>query len=312
MDGEASLKHHQRLGCGTQCHERRTRSPKRSRMAPTVTDLFTRAGRCPGRQHVAAQGVALNQQGIALDSPFGLVLRNFTSSSTIATIPAYAELRCVSNFTFLRGASQPDEPVARAKQLGYTALAIADECSLAGIVRAHVAAKEHGLKLLVGAQFAIDWGAAASPAITPFVLTALGCNLQGYGNLCQFITKLRRACMRFGRASSGGAVTPQNLKGPRKRDAQTAGLMFPAALQLLHFFSNRHLPAPCGSRCGTLPGPCRARISRFRFSRRTPQRRSAPRETRPSAAGTSRRASTPRRSRLGFRRALGLSHQSPP
>src|SRR2546421_4056511 len=110
----------------------------------------------------------------------------------MATIPEYAELRCVSNFSFLKGASQPDELVARAKQLGYTALAIADECSLAGIVRAHVAAKEHGLKLLVGAQFAIDCGAAPTPTTTPFVLTVLACNLHGYGNLSQLITKLRR------------------------------------------------------------------------------------------------------------------------
>ena len=68
--------------------------------------------------------------------------------ATVPAVPDYAELRCVSNFTFLRGASQPEELVARAKQLGYTALAIADECSMAGIVRAHVAAKEQGLKLL--------------------------------------------------------------------------------------------------------------------------------------------------------------------
>ena len=112
-----------------------------------------------------------------------------------AVIPAYAELRCVSNFTFLRGASQPEELVARAKQLGYAALAIADECSMAGAVRAHVAAKEHGLRLLLGSQFQIEWGGddASSGDRTPFVLTVLACNLNGYGNLCQFITKLRRA-----------------------------------------------------------------------------------------------------------------------
>ena len=113
--------------------------------------------------------------------------------ATIPAIPDYAELRCVSNFTFLRGASQPEELVARAKQLGYTALAIADECSMAGIVRAHVAAKEHGLKLIVGAQFQVDWGLASSNATTPFTLTVLATNLHGYGNLCQFITKLRRS-----------------------------------------------------------------------------------------------------------------------
>ncbi|MBC7484879.1 MAG: PHP domain-containing protein, partial [Rhizobacter sp.] len=111
----------------------------------------------------------------------------------MASIPEYAELRCVSNFTFLRGASQPEELVERAKQLGYTALTIADECSMAGIVRAHVAAKEHDLKLLVGSQFLVEWGLAAAATTTPFVLTVLACNLHGYGNLCQFITKLRRS-----------------------------------------------------------------------------------------------------------------------
>ena len=111
----------------------------------------------------------------------------------MSTIPEYAELRSVSNFSFLRGASQPEELVERAKQLGYSALAIADECSLSGIVRAHVAAKKMGLKLLVGAQFAVDWGIATTARTTPFDLTVLACNLHGYGNLSQFITKLRRA-----------------------------------------------------------------------------------------------------------------------
>ena len=111
----------------------------------------------------------------------------------MAMIPEYAELRCVSNFSFLRGASQPEELVERAKQLGYAALALADECSMAGMVRAHVAAKRHELKLLVGSQFQVDWGAATSADSTPFVLTVLACNMNGYGNLCQFITKLRRS-----------------------------------------------------------------------------------------------------------------------
>ncbi len=65
----------------------------------------------------------------------------------------YAELHCLSNFTFLRGASRAAELVERAARLGYAALAITDECSVAGIVRAHVAAKEHGLELIVGAEF---------------------------------------------------------------------------------------------------------------------------------------------------------------
>ena len=70
--------------------------------------------------------------------------------------PSYAELHCLTNFSFLRGASHPEELVERAAQLGYAALAITDECSLAGVVRAHVAAKAHGLKLIVGAEVGIE------------------------------------------------------------------------------------------------------------------------------------------------------------
>jgi len=98
----------------------------------------------------------------------------------------YAELRALSNFSFLIGASHPSELVARAKELGYTALAIADECSLAGVVRAHVVAKEVGLKLLIGSQFRVQCS-------SPFTMVVLATNRQGYGNLCQFITDLRRA-----------------------------------------------------------------------------------------------------------------------
>ena len=65
----------------------------------------------------------------------------------------YAELHCLSNFTFLRGASHPHELVHRALALGYRALALTDECSVAGVVRAHMAAKERPLKLIVGAEF---------------------------------------------------------------------------------------------------------------------------------------------------------------
>src|SRR6478752_5727264 len=64
----------------------------------------------------------------------------------------YAELHCRTNFSFLEGASHPDELVKRAAELGYAALAITDRNSLAGVVRAHVAARETGLKLLIGAE----------------------------------------------------------------------------------------------------------------------------------------------------------------
>ena len=71
---------------------------------------------------------------------------------------AYAELHALSNFTFLRGASHPEELVETAAELGYRALAITDECSVSGIVRAHMAAKEGDLKLVIGAEFRFDTG----------------------------------------------------------------------------------------------------------------------------------------------------------
>ena len=105
-------------------------------------------------------------------------------------LPDYVELRCVSHFTFLRGASSPAELVERAQNLGYQALALTDECSMAGVVRAHVAAKAVGLPLLLGSQFRIQPHDAAE---APCVLVVLAQNLNGYGNLCAFITKLRRS-----------------------------------------------------------------------------------------------------------------------
>jgi error-prone DNA polymerase len=74
----------------------------------------------------------------------------------MACLPEYAELHCLSNFSFLRGASHPEELVERAAALGYTALALTDECSLAGAVRAHQAAKEHGFKLIHGTEIALE------------------------------------------------------------------------------------------------------------------------------------------------------------
>ncbi len=110
------------------------------------------------------------------------------------TVPAYAELHCLSNFSFQRGASQPEELVERAAALGYAALAITDECSVAGVVRAHVQAKASGLKLLLGAEFVVPLESAAQAGSAPsFTAVVLVHNLQGWGNLCQFITAARRA-----------------------------------------------------------------------------------------------------------------------
>ncbi|MEO1748602.1 MAG: PHP domain-containing protein, partial [Pseudomonadota bacterium] len=64
--------------------------------------------------------------------------------------PAYAELHCATNFSFLRGASHPGEMVIQAKALGHSAIGITDRNTLAGMVRAHTQAKQEGIQLLVG------------------------------------------------------------------------------------------------------------------------------------------------------------------
>ncbi|CAM8665599.1 error-prone DNA polymerase [Comamonadaceae bacterium] len=111
------------------------------------------------------------------------------------TPPAYAELHCLSNFSFQRGASQPEELVERAHRLGYVALAITDECSVAGVVRAHGKAQRLGLQLLPGAEFAVPYPAAQGGVASgaSFTVVVLPHNLQGWGNLCEFITRARMA-----------------------------------------------------------------------------------------------------------------------
>ena len=114
---------------------------------------------------------------------------------------AYAELHCLSNFSFQRSASQPEELVARAHALGYSALAITDECSVAGVVRAHSVARKLGLKLLLGAEFKVqdpepETELGQKPMQPAFTVVVLAHNLQGWGNLCQFITTARRAALK--------------------------------------------------------------------------------------------------------------------
>ncbi|QNH04352.1 error-prone DNA polymerase [Pseudomonas sp. B11D7D] len=95
----------------------------------------------------------------------------------------YAELHCLSNFSFQRGASSAQELFERAARLGYRALAITDECTLAGIVRAWEASKNSGVKLIVGSEVLIENGPK---------LVLLVENLQGYQALCGLITRARR------------------------------------------------------------------------------------------------------------------------
>jgi error-prone DNA polymerase len=170
-------------------------------------------------------------------------------------LPAYAELCCRSNFSFLSGASHPEELVARAHALRYAALAVTDECSLAGVVRAHAEAKRVGLHLVVGAQMRLQPpGAGASKAVpavpalpapaallpavpaAPAVASApggarmrlvlLAMSRRGYGNLAQWITVARR------RAGKGEYLAyASDLEGKVPRAPTLAGL--PDCLALL-------------------------------------------------------------------------------
>lgn len=124
------------------------------------------------------------------------------SKPGLPSLPDYAELHCLTNFSFQRGASTPEELVERAYQLGYTALAITDECSVAGIVRAHVCLRDlpakldeyerkhpdeppiprnPGFRLLFGSEFRFE----------RFRLVVIANGTEGWGNLCEFITAAR-------------------------------------------------------------------------------------------------------------------------
>lgn len=104
--------------------------------------------------------------------------------ATTSQLPAYAELQTLSHYTFLRGASSPESLVQRAVELGYHSLAITDECTLVGVVKAHVEAKKLGLHLIIGSQIEVT-PVEHSPA---FSLIILAMNKQGYGNLSELIT----------------------------------------------------------------------------------------------------------------------------
>lgn len=128
----------------------------------------------------------------------------------------YAELHCLTHFSFQRGASSPEELVRRAWALGYAALAVTDECSVAGAVRAwqalgdlqrsaadpgdaeqaplHAARAALGvaepMRLLYGSEFRFQATQAPGEQGT---LVALARDLQGWGDLCSFVTRCRAA-----------------------------------------------------------------------------------------------------------------------
>jgi len=104
------------------------------------------------------------------------------SASSVSAEPAYAELHALSNFSFLRGASHPEELVKQAKLLNYQALALTDECSLAGVVRAYTAAREVDLSLIIGSEFSLTRDVR---------VVLLAPNREAYANLASLITRAR-------------------------------------------------------------------------------------------------------------------------
>ncbi len=102
-----------------------------------------------------------------------------------SALPDYAELHCLSNFSFLRGASHPEELAAQAVAQGYAALALTDECSLAGVVRVHQAFRAQGgaTRLVIGSEMT---------TVDGLKLVFLAQNREGYGNLSALITLARR------------------------------------------------------------------------------------------------------------------------
>ncbi|WP_457350099.1 error-prone DNA polymerase [Roseateles sp. P5_D6] len=207
----------------------------------------------------------LREQGIASEADLRRAADGWQRAQpgSRTDVPRYAELHCLSAFSFLRGASEPAELVERACDLGYEALAITDECSLAGVVRAHKQLREmreaahHALKevareagqpeddiaqpqlmqLLIGSEFLVrdDTG-------TPrFKLVLLAQNLNGYGNLSQFITRLRRASPVKGEYTlHWRQIAPEKLSDclallVLPREAPDAELAPPAHWVLRHF-----------------------------------------------------------------------------
>jgi len=149
-------------------------------------------------------------------------------------LPAYAELHCRSNFSFLSGASHPGELVARAAELGYAAIAITDECSVAGIVRAHEEYKRHKaaaeaamqaiglprqharfIRLIVGSVFDVQ-GEGATPGCR---LVLLARNRAGYGDLGELITLARLRC-----AKGEYRLTVRDLDAPGADPGHLRGL----------------------------------------------------------------------------------------
>jgi error-prone DNA polymerase len=136
--------------------------------------------------------------------------------------PPFAELYCRSNFTFLVGASQPEELVRRAAAKLYTSIAITDECSVSGVVRAHLMARECGIHFIVGSEIALT-----TEGGNPYArVVVLAQDRRGYGNLSELITLARR------RAEKGSySALVADVEGKTSKAPQLAGM--PGCIVLL-------------------------------------------------------------------------------
>ena len=154
---------------------------------------------------------------------------------------SYAELHCLSNFSFQRGASSALELFERAKRQGYSALAITDECSLSGIVRAWQAAQAVELPLIIGSEVRLENGPK---------LVLLVQDLSGYQQLCRLITLARRRAEKALSPAAGGL-------------RETAAVLLRCGSPKTATLKPRSngcaapLPGACGWRCIALrPGRC--------------------------------------------------------
>ena len=144
----------------------------------------------------------------------------------------YAELHCLSNFSFQRGASHPRELVLRAAELGYRAIAITDECSLAGVVKAHLAARECGIALIIGSELNLEEG---------IKLVALAPCRKAYGELSGLISMARRRSPKgeYRLTLRDVIFPPQALPADLAAGRTTATLTGPTGAQLRRLCKDR-------------------------------------------------------------------------
>jgi error-prone DNA polymerase len=171
----------------------------------------------------------------ALASAAGVTVGHAADTPHVPPGLPFAELAACSNFSFLEGASHPEELVERAKALGLSAIAVCDRHTMAGVVRAHVAAKEHGMPLVVGtrASFALAHGGVGTGSSgvhaphdpTHVELALLAECREGYARLCRLLTLgKRRAGWTGDLADSADALDAGIETADAARDASACHL----------------------------------------------------------------------------------------